>query len=243
MSAGANPASTELALWNESGKVWIALDGMPSATEVWAVAAICGSVVLSGLQVDTTHHFQAKARNGEDVETDLSPILAAKTSAPDAVAQLDVANAWVIEIPVGVTASQMTLSATFVNDPLNNAGYTYTWLSPSNPDTSKELVLVAGGDLRRAGTPGDQRHPSRGPLRDHRHRPRQLVFNTLEIEVLKRGDVNQDGVINGADIGPFTVALTGVDTDSNRIAICDLSADETVDTNDIQDFVGLLNGV
>lgn len=148
VSAGTtSPVSTELALFNASDETWIDLDGTSSPAPVWATSATWGTVTVSGLAFDRTYHLQVKARNDDGVETELGPILEAKTAAPDAYASVTADRDWLYPNQPGSTSRQVGLSAVFANDPFANSGYTYTWETHVASETQTELILLSGGGL------------------------------------------------------------------------------------------------
>ncbi|MCB9852823.1 MAG: fibronectin type III domain-containing protein [Phycisphaerales bacterium] len=247
LSPGENPPTTELALWNKSDKTWIGLDGMPSAMADWADAATWGMVVVTGLQVDTTYHFQAMARNNEGIETALSTILVAKTAAPNSLAQIDVSRASVAENAIGSMQNQVTLSASFVNDPYSNAFYTYTWLTPTHPDTGKAMVLVAGGGptdsfatYASPEAPSADSTPYTVQCMITGAAEGNYVFGAVEIEVVKPGDVNLNGLTNGDDVQGFVDVILGVETEPRSVAAADLDGSGSVDLDDLGLFSMLL---
>ena len=63
-----NPASTQYAI-QEIGGQYVQANGTLGASEVWQTAATWTTTTVTGLSTSTTYTFQAKARNGANVET------------------------------------------------------------------------------------------------------------------------------------------------------------------------------
>lgn len=145
LSPGTNPADTELALWNVSRNEWIALDGSSSPTPVWADAGTWGDARVEGLSPNTTYRLSVKARNEDGIQTAPAATLSTKTLVPAASAELTPTQTWLYENSPGSTEWQVTVTASFVDDPFDNSIYTYTWIAPENPETGKMLILVDGG--------------------------------------------------------------------------------------------------
>jgi len=250
LSPGANPAGTELALWNVSYAEWVALDGTGSVTEVWADAATWGTVNVHGLAVDTTHHFTVKARNGDVIETADSQILAAKTLAPASTAQIGLSQTWVLENLAGSTDQQVMLTASFDDDPYTNSNYTYLWIAPDHAVTGKAMVLVSGG-----GAPGSAATYAapEAPAADVTPYAIQCVvtgidhgnyvMGTVQVTVVQRGDADHDGDIDLDDFAIFGTCQAGPDVNippggctQEEFDAADANADNDVDLDDFGGF-------
>ena len=206
LNSGNNPTTTSLALYNTSTEEWVNLSGAPSATAVWADSNTWDTVQVSELAFDTTYHLQCKARNGNGIESDLSPVVTAKTDEPNSIADVNADTDWLYENEPNSTSYQVNFSAAFVNDPYSNAEYTYTWQTPVNPTTGEVLVLVAGGEPNSAtatyaAPESSASHPETysvictitGKQAGNR------VTKTIEIDVLPSCDFNTNRIVNFED--------------------------------------------
>ncbi|PKP16506.1 MAG: hypothetical protein CVU07_06690, partial [Bacteroidetes bacterium HGW-Bacteroidetes-23] len=63
-----NPSATEYAI-QETGGQYVQADGTLGATAIWQTASVWATTTVTGLTTATTYTFQAKARNGANVET------------------------------------------------------------------------------------------------------------------------------------------------------------------------------
>jgi hypothetical protein len=70
LSAYANPASTEYALYCVTDDKYVAANGSLSNTSVWQTAGVWQGQVVDGLQADTKYRFQTFARNHDHVISD-----------------------------------------------------------------------------------------------------------------------------------------------------------------------------
>jgi hypothetical protein len=222
LDMGGNPATTELALYNASTDEWLDQLGEVSADAVWADANAYGTVHIDGLDFDTTYHFQCKARNEAGIETDLSPVFAAKTKAPDSFAALTADREWLYETGPNTPSQQIMLSAEFANDPYANSGYTYTWQAPVDPVTGKALVLVSGGEPNDSNGvyiapegwndyPGTYSVVCTVTGKDHGN----SVSRTFYIPVYARSDLNRDGEIGYGDIATLCNYWLGNDPETD----------------------------
>lgn len=64
-----NPASTEYAIQETTGGLYVQADGSLGATAVWQTASVWATKTVIGLTGNTAYTFQAKARNGANTET------------------------------------------------------------------------------------------------------------------------------------------------------------------------------
>jgi hypothetical protein len=145
LSAGINPETTELALYNKSTEHWISPDGEPSGEPVWAIPSHWNSVSIDILEFNRTYQLQCKAKNGNGIETKLSQVLDARTKAPLSSANLIADKNWLCEYVDGAARDTITLSAEFMNDPYLNEDYLYFWETPVNTTTGQALLTVSGG--------------------------------------------------------------------------------------------------
>ncbi|UCG15414.1 MAG: fibronectin type III domain-containing protein [Phycisphaerales bacterium] len=251
VSAGLNPPSTQLAIRNTSEQEWLALDGTGSAVEVWNDAATWGTVHVQGLAVDTTYHLQVKARNEDGIDTALSALLAATTLAPPAGALIDVSSNALYENPVGSTASQIVLSASFDNDPHANNSYTYTWLAPEHATTGKTMVLVSGGGPDDSTAIHAAPETPAGDLTPYEiqcvvtgYDVGNYVMGTVEVTVLKLGDADRDGDVDLADYKQFAQCMTGPDGGpaADGCAAFHFDPNEDVDLADFAAFQNAFTG-
>ena len=222
LDAGENPPTTALVLFNASTGEWVTLSGEGSVNPVWAEAATWGTTHIGGLAPDTTYHLQSKAKNEDGIETPLSPVLIAKTEAPNSIAELTANRDWLYENDPNSTARQVTLSAAFVNDPYMNSEYTYTWQVPIDPVTGKALVLVAGGE------PNDSTATYAAPEGSNDYpaiysvlctvtgkQTGNSVSKTFYITVYARSDLNRDGEIGYGDIARFCGYWLGAEPEAD----------------------------
>jgi hypothetical protein len=69
-----NPAGTLFTLYNKTSDYYVNGDGGNNGnTPVWLTDGDWGTVTVTGLTLNTTYEFQAKAKNGEGIETDFGP--------------------------------------------------------------------------------------------------------------------------------------------------------------------------
>ena len=68
------------------------------------------------------------------------------------------------------------------------------------------------------------------------------IFDNVRVDSLLLGDINEDGVINNQDIGPFVAALTGGTLSPSAAFNADVNGDGIVNNQDIAPFVDLLTG-
>lgn len=68
LTLNGNPASTEYVI-QETGGNYVQADGSLSASPVWQTASVWGTKTVTGLTPATSYSFQAKARNGNLIET------------------------------------------------------------------------------------------------------------------------------------------------------------------------------
>ncbi len=143
VEGGENPPTTELALYNNSAGHWVGPDGIPSEQPVWATAESWTATTVLGLEFDRTYQLQGKARNGDGIETEWSPVANLRTAAPVSAARI-VVEAPVIREAVGDgPADEVTASATFSPDPYLNDDYLYVWEALENPETGQRLRLLS----------------------------------------------------------------------------------------------------
>lgn len=253
LAADENPSSTEYAIWSALQGVWVDPAGGGSAAAVWAEQSSWADVLVVGLPAGRAQHFQAKARNAVLAETPLSVPLTARTLAPDAHAEVTSSSSWLVENEPGSSVEQVTMTAVFVNDPLGNDDYSYSWEALEHPVTGLSLVLVSGGGsgdseavfaapegMSADVVPYEVRCTITGADTGN------YVSGTAYVTVLTLGDVNCDGVLNNFDIDPFVTALTDPaeyallypDCD---ISLADVNGDGTVNNFDIDVFVDLLS--
>ena len=64
-----NPAATEFAIQCTNNSLYVQADGTLGASAAWATKTTWGTKTVTGLSPSATYGFQAKARNGADVET------------------------------------------------------------------------------------------------------------------------------------------------------------------------------
>lgn len=72
-----------------------------------------------------------------------------------------------------------------------------------------------------------------------------ILFFTVDGSIQLRGDLNCDGVVDGRDVAPFSLALVDAASYPGAYPFCQLSQadvnnDASIDTNDISDFVACL---
>jgi chitodextrinase len=81
LASGLNPAYTEMALWNETDGYWVASDGgNGGSAPTWATDAAWGTVTVTGLTYLTAYCFGAVARNGDGIESTMSPLTCVSTA-------------------------------------------------------------------------------------------------------------------------------------------------------------------
>jgi hypothetical protein len=217
LSPGTNPSSTVLALWNATKREWINASGLGSATPVWQASSTWAMITVKNLTFDTTYDFQVKARNQQQVETELSEALTVQTLATASDVSFSVPQDWLYENAGGSTTSRLTLSATFINDAYANASYVYTWVAPVHPITGKSLVLVAGGGPNdTTATYAAPERPARDPygyaiqctITGVQHG--NAVTDVVQVRVLGLpGDYDGDGDSDLADYAVFPDCLSG----------------------------------
>ena len=79
-----NPTGTEYAI-QETGGQYVQANGSLGATAVWQTAATWATKTVTGLANSTAYTFQAKARNGANVETAFGATASATTLTPQTV--------------------------------------------------------------------------------------------------------------------------------------------------------------
>ncbi|MCK4658814.1 MAG: fibronectin type III domain-containing protein [Phycisphaerae bacterium] len=259
LSSGDNPAGTQLALFNVSTGQWVDGAGQPSTVAVWADAATWGTIPVGGLTFDTTYQLQCKARNEVDgIETDFGPILAAETAAPDSQAEVIADSESLYENRPGSTHSQVTVTASFQNDPYGNSSYTYTWQAPAHPATGLALVLVAGGGANDASATYAAPETPSGDLLPYEIQcvitgadVGNYVTGTVQVTVVNGGDADQDGDIDLDDYAVFADCLAGSGvtpnppapiTTQNCLDAFDFDVDDDVDLRDFGKFQAVFTG-
>ncbi|HQW68288.1 MAG TPA: hypothetical protein PLH25_01370, partial [Flavobacterium sp.] len=80
-----NPSATEYAIQETTGGLYVQANGSLGASAVWQTAATWATVTITGLANNTTYTFQAKARNGANVETAFGGTASGTTLAPATV--------------------------------------------------------------------------------------------------------------------------------------------------------------
>ena len=70
--------------------------------------------------------------------------------------------------------------------------------------------------------------------------PGRVVLLNLGSATILPGDIDENGVINNADVNIFVNVELGFDTNPAHILRCDLDGSGTVDAGDIQSFVNIL---
>jgi len=94
-----NPDGTEYAVYNTSTGMFVGADGNPTILAYFTTAQSWALIRIKGLQPGTTYIFQLKARNHDNVETDLGPGTMATTLVSDtrkpAVTGLTMDPVWV----------------------------------------------------------------------------------------------------------------------------------------------------
>ncbi len=253
LSAGANPPTTQLALWNASDSGWVGLGGFPAADEVWADAATWGTVRVQGLAFDTTYHFQVKARNDAGIETGLSEVLAAKTLAPDSRAELNPPEAILLANAIESTERQVTLTASFQNDPYANTAYSYTWVALAHPDTGKTVLLISGGGPDDSGAtyaapefPAGSNLPYEVRCTVTGTDTGNHVTGAGQVTIMKLGDADGDFLVDLNDHGEFQECLTSpggdVPAGCGALQVFDFDGDNNVDLLDWSYFQTIFTG-
>jgi hypothetical protein len=253
LSAGANPPTTQVALWNVSDSGWVGFDGFPEADEVWADAATWGTVRVQNLNVDTTYHFQVKAQSEEGIETGFSEVLAATTLPPDSRTEFDPPEASLLTNALRSTERQVTLTASFQNDPYANTAYTYTWVAPAHPDTGKTMLLISGGGPDdSSATYAAPEFPAGSNL------PYEVrctvtgadtgnhVTGAGQVTIMKLGDADENSLVDLNDHGEFQECLTSPGSDApagcGALQVFDFDGDTDVDLLDWRYFQTVFTG-
>ena len=84
LGSDGNPSATEYAI-QESGGNYVQASGSLGATAVWQTSATWGTKTVTGLTAATQYTFQAKARNGANVETAFGGTSSGTTLTPEKV--------------------------------------------------------------------------------------------------------------------------------------------------------------
>lgn len=85
LNADGNPPTTVYAIYETSTAKYVQANGSLGATPAWQTRAAWGTKTVTGLAMATTYTFQAKARNGANVETALSTSASGTTGTPPTV--------------------------------------------------------------------------------------------------------------------------------------------------------------
>lgn len=141
----ANPASTRFMI--QSGANYVTATGALTTAPTW-ITLSSKKITITGLTANTAYSFQAKAMNGNDIETAYSPTVAGTTLAVPPVnvtvtpSQRSITIAW--QGISGVSSYEIEVDGQIINNSTSTT-YTHSGLIPETPHTYRVRAMNAGG--------------------------------------------------------------------------------------------------
>ncbi|MEN6312662.1 MAG: galactose oxidase [Clostridiaceae bacterium] len=145
-----NSASTQYLISVNGGTQYVTPEGTLTSSPVW-ITLSNKKITVTGLTPSTAYSFQAKARNGANIETAISSVASGTTLIAPPVAPVNlIATATSSQVTVswdsvqGAAGYDIQADGTIINAGTSTA-YTHTSLSPGTPHTYKVRAKNAGG--------------------------------------------------------------------------------------------------